>query len=735
MALQIQGKFISNEAIDGEKLLLQSGQAVRLMSASGEVRLIELDESTGKVKVNGVVVALQPDLTAEINRAIAAEGVLQQNITNEASTRAAADIALQGEVDAVEADLAQEILDRAAADTSLQGSISSVSSALSQEVSDRQAGDTSTLSSANSYTDTKVAALVNSAPAVLDTLKELADALGSDPNFATTISGQIGTVSSAVSSEVTRATNAEAALQSEIDAVESDLAQELLDRAAAVSSVQAEVDAVEVSLANEITNRTAAVAAVQTEVDAVELALAAEITNRINDVNAEETRAIAAEAALQAQITELTGGSGGLSLSSLDARIDVIEGSGEGSVVKAEQDAKDYADAAVLVEKTRAEAAEAVLTSSIAQEVLDRQAAVTQLSTSTQALIQAEANARVDADDAFQSDITDLDARLDTLEGSGEGSVAKAEADAKAYADQKIAQLVDSAPALLDTLNELAAALGDDPNFATSITSTISTGDATTLSSANTYTDGKVAVVQGEVDAVEIALAAEITNRINDVNAEEARAISAEGLLSGRLNIIEGAVTVEGSVAKAEQDAKDYADAAVLVEKLRAESAEDNLADDILAEETRAINAENALDARLDILEGADTVEGSVAKAEKDAKDYTDAEVGAEEVRAMGAESALDGRLDVLEARAFYKLKFVLSAQDIANGYVNLGHQALANSVVASVGRLMIHEGVGEDFTMSVVSGVSRMTFVGNLVSPSEEQLAAGDVIFVRYMA
>lgn len=35
------------------------------------------------------------------------------------------------------------------------------------------------------------------------------------------------------------------------------------------------------------------------------------------------------------------------------------------------------------------------------------------------------------------------------------------------------AALVDSAPATLDTLNELAAALGDDPNFATTITSLV----------------------------------------------------------------------------------------------------------------------------------------------------------------------------------------------------------------------------------------------------------------------
>jgi len=41
-------------------------------------------------------------------------------------------------------------------------------------------------------------------------------------------------------------------------------------------------------------------------------------------------------------------------------------------------------------------------------------------------------------------------------------------------ADQ-VAALVDSAPTTLDTLNELAAALGDDPNFATTVTNNIAT--------------------------------------------------------------------------------------------------------------------------------------------------------------------------------------------------------------------------------------------------------------------
>ena len=42
------------------------------------------------------------------------------------------------------------------------------------------------------YVDSKVAEIVNSAPETLDTLNELATALGNDPNFATTVSTQIG---------------------------------------------------------------------------------------------------------------------------------------------------------------------------------------------------------------------------------------------------------------------------------------------------------------------------------------------------------------------------------------------------------------------------------------------------------------------------------------------------------------------------------------------------------------
>ena len=52
---------------------------------------------------------------------------------------------------------------------------------------------------------------------------------------------------------------------------------------------------------------------------------------------------------------------------------------------------------------------------------------------------------------------------------------ASADAANKSYVDTKVAAVVDSAPGTLDTLNELAAALGDDANYATTTTNAIAT--------------------------------------------------------------------------------------------------------------------------------------------------------------------------------------------------------------------------------------------------------------------
>ena len=47
------------------------------------------------------------------------------------------------------------------------------------------------------------------------------------------------------------------------------------------------------------------------------------------------------------------------------------------------------------------------------------------------------------------------------------------DAATKSYVDTEVANVVNSAPAALDTLNELAAALGDDANFSTTVTNSL----------------------------------------------------------------------------------------------------------------------------------------------------------------------------------------------------------------------------------------------------------------------
>jgi hypothetical protein len=92
----------------------------------------------------------------------------------------------------------------------------------------------------------------------------------------------------------------------------------------------------------------------------------------------------------------------------------------------------------------------------------------------------------------------------------------KLETDAKAIeiAQAECARLVASAPETLNTLDEIAAALGDDPNFATTITNQLGTkankSDVYTKSEANNKINTAVANKVTSTDVTQIKIVDEI---------------------------------------------------------------------------------------------------------------------------------------------------------------------------------------------------------------------------------
>ena len=244
------------------------------------VAAVQSDVDQNEADADAAIAAVQADVDqneADADAAIAAETAARAAaITAEETARSSADTTLQSNIDA-------EATARAAADTA--------------EATARAAGDVSTLSSANSYTDTAITNLKGTAPLVLDTLGEIAQAINDDANVYTTLVGQI------------------AAVQSDVDGNEADadaaIAAESAARTAAVSAVQADVDQNEAdadaAIAAEITARTNADTALSGRLDTLEAdpTTATAVAAVQADVDANETASDAAEAALSARLDVL----------------------------------------------------------------------------------------------------------------------------------------------------------------------------------------------------------------------------------------------------------------------------------------------------------------------------------------------------------------------------------------------------------------------------------------------
>lgn len=96
--------------------------------------------------------------------------------------------------------------------------------------------------------------------------------------------------------------------------------------------------------------------------------------------------------------------------------------------------------------------------------------------------------------------------------------------DFNAAVDSHILSVTDGAPAALDTLNELAAALGDDPNFATTITSLIAlkanTDDLNSVATSGDYNDLSNTPPPAPVDSVNSQTGAVVLNS-SDVGLDQ----------------------------------------------------------------------------------------------------------------------------------------------------------------------------------------------------------------------
>lgn len=389
--------------------------------------------------------------------------------------------------------------------------------------------------------------LIDGADDALDTLKELAEALGNDPNFATTITNKLTDLRNALTDEVNRAKEEEGKLSTQISEVNSnfikavDLLNDKIDTAVTnlinkIDKIEAKVDKNTADIAdlrNETTGSLAEAKAYakdlvdkeaelrKTADDALSESIHQLNTLHIND-KAELKQDIAAEAQLRAnadaniqlklteEITNRQTGDAALESKLSDEVVNrkAADETLQNSITKEVAD-RTNADNTLQVnidkEAQARESADQVLQTNINSEAATRTAQdqildqkITALSEKTDgdksdvlAAIEAEKEARIAADADLNSkkvdkregysltknDFTDL--LLAKLNGIEEHAnyitlVSQLANDAgyqtKAEVEAAIEKIIGSAPEVLDTLEEIARALGDDPNFASTIT-------------------------------------------------------------------------------------------------------------------------------------------------------------------------------------------------------------------------------------------------------------------------
>ena len=148
--------------------------------------------------------------------------------------------------------------------------------------------------------------LVDGADGALDTLKELADALNNDPNFATNLTNKLIEIRDALTAEVNRAKAAEAALQEGLNEVDAKIEKALQGLTDTIDKTIKDIKDSVKALEQKVDNNTEAISNVKVEVAGQLADFKVEVHK---EIDLEKERAITAENALQREIDSLKNGS------------------------------------------------------------------------------------------------------------------------------------------------------------------------------------------------------------------------------------------------------------------------------------------------------------------------------------------------------------------------------------------------------------------------------------------
>lgn len=400
-------------------------------------------------------------------------------------------------------------------------------------------------------------------------------------------------------------------------------------------------------------------------------------------------------------------------ISYFDDQIDSVEsGLAQELIDRASGDAStlsssnSYTDSEVAIVQGEVDAVE----SALAQESLDRAT--------------GDANTLSSANSYTDSQITLAQANVAAVEADLAQEILDRAAADLALQTQINNVLSNVDGAALDSLTEIVSAFQSADASLNGAITALSTGlSADIASEASTRSAADIAL-QGEIDAEEIArAAADVTlqTNIDGKVSKSGDSLTGSYSLTGNISAGESNFGTSGfSVFAVDNSGVDVNSGGISVNNSDSSNISSISAGYFeVAKFASGVNTQFIIEdgkAKLQSFDGSVfTPVMPVADQDLAVKKYVDE-----------ADEALDARIDVLESVVWFKEKFPISNGQTS---VTLSHTPEAGSMSAFVDRLAIHEGASEDYTTSGTA----MTFLNDLVSPGQSQIGNGDTIYVKY--